>query len=248
MLFFFILRGVLVFNTPDVVHVPRITIQQNEIPSEDHYQFRMVSNKWKLSFTNCIIHCYTSQFVYYLRYNAQAAVFWWSSKVLLTQQITWRFFHTMTGRRRTKKSSISSVIIEISISRIKRTCPMNLLKQHRLELHRITFVTVTWPCYTTRNNLKFKGIPIKFFLFHTIFPNVTLLSESAFFYFIFDPDFVMDYFKTKLTNEELDEGGRCSHLRKFDEKFHIAECCITDLPEGLRASDFPKREFWKIPF
>ena len=58
----------------------------------------------------------------------------------------------------------------------------------------------------------------------------------------------MDYFKTKLTNKELDEGGRCSHLKHFDEKFQIAECCITDLPEGLRASDFPKREFSQKPF
>ena len=40
MLSFFIIRGILVLNTPDIVHVPRITIQQNEIPSEDHYQFR----------------------------------------------------------------------------------------------------------------------------------------------------------------------------------------------------------------
>ena len=55
----------------------------------------------------------------------------------------------------------------------------------------------------------------------------------------------MDYFKTKLKNEELAEGGRCSHLGKFEEKFQIAECCITDLPEGLRHSDFPKREFSK---
>ena len=70
-----------------------------------------------------------------------------------------------------------------------------------------------------------------------------LRSESAFFYFIFDPAIVYDYFKTKLTNEELDEGGRCSHLKKFSEKFQIAECCITDLPEGLRHSDFPKRSF-----
>ena len=58
----------------------------------------------------------------------------------------------------------------------------------------------------------------------------------------------MDYFKTKLKNEELAEGGRCSHLRKFEEKFQIAECCITDLPEGLRHSDFPKREFSQKPF
>ena len=40
MLIFFILRGVLVLNSPDIVHVPRITIQQNEMPSDDHYQFR----------------------------------------------------------------------------------------------------------------------------------------------------------------------------------------------------------------
>ena len=57
----------------------------------------------------------------------------------------------------------------------------------------------------------------------------------------------MDYFKTKLKNEELAEGGRCSHLGKFEEKFQIAECCITDLPEGLRHSDFPKCEFSQKP-
>jgi len=73
--------------------------------------------------------------------------------------------------------------------------------------------------------------------------DVTPLSEPAFFYFIFDPAIVSDYFKTKLTKEELDEVGRCSHLKKFPEKFQIAECCITDLPEGLRHSDFPKCSF-----
>ena len=72
--------------------------------------------------------------------------------------------------------------------------------------------------------------------------DITPRSESSFFYFIFDPAIVGDYFKTKLKDEELDEGGRCSHLKKFPEKFHIAECCITDLPEGMRHSDFPKRE------
>ena len=74
---------------------------------------------------------------------------------------------------------------------------------------------------------------------------VTARSESAFFYFTFDPAFVFDYFKTKLTNEELAAGGRCSHLKKFSKKFRIAECCITDLPEGLRYSDFPKCKFLK---
>ena len=69
------------------------------------------------------------------------------------------------------------------------------------------------------------------------------LSESAFFYFIFDPAVVSDYFKTKLTNRELDEGGRCSHLKKFPKKFQIAECCMTDLPEGLRYFDHPKSPF-----
>ena len=72
---------------------------------------------------------------------------------------------------------------------------------------------------------------------------VTPLSEPAVFYFTFDPASVSFYFKTKLTNEELAEGGRCSHLKKFPEKFQIAECCITDLPEGLRHSDFPKCKF-----
>ena len=72
---------------------------------------------------------------------------------------------------------------------------------------------------------------------------VTPRSEAALFYFTFDPAIVYDYFKTKLTNAELADGGRCSHLKKFPEKFQIAECCITDLPEGLRHSDFPKRKF-----
>ena len=35
MLFFFVVRLILHFNTPDTVHVPRITLQ-----SEGHYQFR----------------------------------------------------------------------------------------------------------------------------------------------------------------------------------------------------------------
>ena len=77
---------------------------------------------------------------------------------------------------------------------------------------------------------------------------VTSRSEPAFFYFIFDPAIVLDYFKTKLKKEELNEGGRCSHLNNFDEKFHIAECCITDLPEGLRYSDYPKRKFLQNNF
>ena len=56
---------------------------------------------------------------------------------------------------------------------------------------------------------------------------------------------VNDYFKTKLKAEDLDEGGRCHHLKRFeDPKFQIAQCCITDLPEGLRDSDFPKRKFF----
>ena len=75
---------------------------------------------------------------------------------------------------------------------------------------------------------------------HLKITEVTPASEPAFFYFIFDPASVSFNFKTKLTKEELDEGGRCSHLKKFSEKFQIAECCITDLPERLRRSDFPK--------
>ena len=55
---------------------------------------------------------------------------------------------------------------------------------------------------------------------------------------------VNDYFKTKLKAEDLDEGGRCYHLNRFSAKFQIAQCCITDLPEGLRHSDFPKRKFF----
>ena len=73
--------------------------------------------------------------------------------------------------------------------------------------------------------------------------DVTFRSEPAFFYFIFDPAIVSDFFKTKLTNRELAEGGRCSNLKKFSTKFQIAECCITDLPEGLRYSDSLKCAF-----
>ena len=83
----------------------------------------------------------------------------------------------------------------------------------------------------------------KFFRDDWMYFQVTAQSESAFFYFTFDPAIVFDYFKTKLTDEELAVGGRCSHLKKFPEKFQIAECCITDLPEGLRHSDFPKCKF-----
>ena len=49
----------------------------------------------------------------------------------------------------------------------------------------------------------------------------THLSESGFFYFIFDPDVVADIMKTKLGDEDLN--GRCSHLKRFDQKYQIAE-------------------------
>ena len=48
--------------------------------------------------------------------------------------------------------------------------------------------------------------------------DVTFRSEPAFFYFIFDPAIVSDFFKTKLTNRELAEGGRCSHLKRPNSK------------------------------
>ena len=40
MLLFFVIHLIFVFNTPEYVHVPRITLRQNEMPNEDHYQFR----------------------------------------------------------------------------------------------------------------------------------------------------------------------------------------------------------------
>ena len=104
---------------------------------------------------------------------------------------------------------------------------ININYEYMIAFYGLNFeLKTTWPIYGLNN-----------------IHQITLRSESAFFFFILDPDFVLDYFKTRLTNKELDEGGRCSHLKQFDEKYQIAECCITDLPEGLRHSDFPKRKF-----
>jgi len=46
-------------------------------------------------------------------------------------------------------------------------------------------------------------------------------SESAFFYFILDPDVVWEILKTKLKKEDLN--GRCSHLENYPDKFKIAQ-------------------------
>ena len=40
MLLFFAMRLIFVFNTPDIVHVPRITLHENAMLNEAHYQFR----------------------------------------------------------------------------------------------------------------------------------------------------------------------------------------------------------------
>ena len=39
-LLFFVIRLIFVFNTPDMVHVPRITLHQDASLNEEHYQFR----------------------------------------------------------------------------------------------------------------------------------------------------------------------------------------------------------------
>jgi len=69
------------------------------------------------------------------------------------------------------------------------------------------------------------------------------LRESGFFYFILDPkDVKASYLKTPLKNDNnWKSNSRCSYLKDYDNKYHLAECCITDLPEGLRYYDIPKR-------
>ena len=43
MLFFFVIRLIFVFNTPDIVHVPRVTLDNGTL----HYQFRNdIETKW----------------------------------------------------------------------------------------------------------------------------------------------------------------------------------------------------------
>ena len=71
----------------------------------------------------------------------------------------------------------------------------------------------------------------------------TKRRESGLFYFVFDPDEVKDYLKTRLDDIYTDwrTDSRCSYLNDYeDDKYHLAECCITDLPEGLRDADIPK--------
>ena len=80
MLIFFIIRGILVLNTPDIVHVPRITIQQNEIPSEDHYQFRndlKNLDSW-ISYNFCYFIWFTKR--PHTRLYSIASVTGWKSK------------------------------------------------------------------------------------------------------------------------------------------------------------------------
>ena len=45
MLFFLVIRLIFVNNTPNVVHVPRITLHQDALHNEEHYQFR--NHLWK---------------------------------------------------------------------------------------------------------------------------------------------------------------------------------------------------------
>ena len=40
LLLFLIIRLIFVSNTPDIVHVPRITLHQDALKNEEHYQFR----------------------------------------------------------------------------------------------------------------------------------------------------------------------------------------------------------------
>ena len=40
MLLFVVFRFLFVSNTPDIVHVPRITLHQDILKNEEHYQFR----------------------------------------------------------------------------------------------------------------------------------------------------------------------------------------------------------------
>ena len=40
MLLFVVFRFIFVSNTPDIVHVPRITLHQDTLKNEEHYQFR----------------------------------------------------------------------------------------------------------------------------------------------------------------------------------------------------------------
>ena len=47
LLLFLIIRLIFVSNTPDIVHVPRITLHQDALKNEEHYQFRNdLERKW----------------------------------------------------------------------------------------------------------------------------------------------------------------------------------------------------------
>lgn len=58
MLLFFFFRSIFILNTPDVVHVPRLTLQENILEADEYYQFRksfddaeqhptLLSHPWK---------------------------------------------------------------------------------------------------------------------------------------------------------------------------------------------------------
>ena len=57
-------------------------------------------------------------------------------------------------------------------------------------------------------------------------------GEAGIFYFLLDPAAVkLDILKTQLTPLELDS-DRCKHLKNFDQKYHINECCQTKPSDG----------------
>ena len=58
MLLFFVIRSIFILNTPDIVHVPRLTLQENILEADEYYQFRksysdakqyptLLSHRWK---------------------------------------------------------------------------------------------------------------------------------------------------------------------------------------------------------
>ena len=58
MLLFFVFRSIFILNTPDVVHVPRLTLQENILEADEYYQFKksfgdaeqhptLLSHRWK---------------------------------------------------------------------------------------------------------------------------------------------------------------------------------------------------------
>ena len=40
MLLFFVIRSIFILNTPDVVHVPKITLHEDKLQADEYYQFR----------------------------------------------------------------------------------------------------------------------------------------------------------------------------------------------------------------